>query len=92
MECTSSKRDVFDPSKTKIFRFQKIQILNIIRALNINKAHGYDDISIRMIKICYKSLLKPLILLFKNSCQSSCYPDIWSRSNIIFAHKKVINN
>ena len=37
---------------------------NIIRALNIHKAHGHDDISIKMIKICDKSLLKPLIYIF----------------------------
>ena len=37
---------------------------NIIRALNIHKAHGHDDISIKMIKICDKSLLKPLFYIF----------------------------
>ena len=41
-----------------------------------------------MIKICDRSLLKLLILLFKNSSQSPCYPDIWKRSNIIPAHRK----
>ena len=41
-----------------------------------------------MIKICDKSLLKPLIILSENSIQSSCYPDISERSNIIPAHKK----
>ena len=41
-----------------------------------------------MIKICDKSLLKPLIILFKNSTKSSHYPDIWKRSNIIPVHKK----
>ena len=52
------------------------KILKIIRALNIYKAHGYDYISIRMIKIYDKSLTK------------SYYPDIWKRSNIIPVHKK----
>ena len=37
-----------------------------------------------------------MILLFKNSSQLSCYPDIWKRSNIILAHKKsdkkLVNN
>ena len=47
--------------------FNEGKILKIIRALNINKAHGHDDISIRMIKICDESLLKPLFILFKNS-------------------------
>ena len=41
-----------------------------------------------MIKICDKSLLKPLTILFQNSTKSSCYPVIWKRSNIIPVHKK----
>ena len=72
------------------------EILKIIRALNIYIAHGYDDISIRIIKICDKSLTKPLIILFKNSTKSSYYPDIRKRSNIIPVHKKkdkwLVNN
>ena len=64
------------------------EILKIIRALNINKAHGHDDISIRMIKICDESLLKLLLILFKNSLKLSCYPDIWKKSNIMLSHKK----
>ena len=83
-------------ARLQSFDFKEVEILKIIRALNINKAHGFDDISIRMIKICDKSFLKPFILLFKNSSQSSCYPDIWKRSNIIPAHKKndkqLVNN
>ena len=80
-------------ARLKSLDFKKVEILKIIRALNM--AHGYYVISIRMIKICDKSLVKPLILLFKNSSQSSCYPSIWKRSNIP-AHKKsdkqLVNN
>ena len=76
--------------------FNEDEILKIIRALNLHKAHGHGDISIRMIKICDKSLLKPLMLLFENSNKSSCYPHIWKRSNIIPVHKKndkqLVNN
>ena len=39
-------------------------------------------------KICGKSLTKPLIILSKNSTKSSYYPDIWKRSNIIPVQKK----
>ena len=38
--------------------FNEEEILKIIRALNIYKAHSHDDIPIRMINICDKSLLK----------------------------------
>ena len=41
-----------------------------------------------MIKICDKSFLKPLILLFQNSAKLFYFPDIWKRSNIIPVHKK----
>ena len=75
-------------SRLNFINFNEDEILKVIRALNIQKAHGHDDISIRMIKICDKSLLKPLIILFENSIKSSCYPDIWKRSNIIPVHKK----
>ena len=53
-----------------------------------NKAHGYDDIPIRMINICDKPLLEPLIASHKNSTKPSHYPDIWKRSNVIPVHKK----
>ena len=83
-------------SRLNSINFNEEEMLKIVRALNIHKAHGHDDISIRMIKICDKSLLKPLILLFENSTKSSCYPDIWKRSNIIPVHKKndkqLVNN
>ena len=72
--------------------FNENEILKIIRALNIHKAHGHNDISIRMIQICDRTLLKPLIIIFQNSVKYSYYPDIWKRCNIIPVHKKVINN
>ena len=74
----------------------RTNFLKIIRAININKAHGHDDVSIRMIRICDKSLIKPLMLIFKKSIRLSCYPDIWKKSNIIPVHKKndkrLVNN
>ena len=65
--------------------FNEDNIFQITRNLNIYKAHGHDDISIRMIKLCNKSLLKPLIFLFYNLMKSCCYPDIWK---MIPIHKK----
>ena len=62
-------------SRLVSLNFNEDEILRTIRALNPLKVHGYDDISIRMIKICDKLLLKPLMILFKNSTKSH-YPDI----------------
>ena len=40
--------------------FNNDDIIKIIRSFNINKAYGHDNISIRMIKICDKAIMKPL--------------------------------
>ena len=95
-QCTLLKNNTVLPinqtflthSRLTSLDFSEEEILKIIRALNIHKAHGHDDISIRIIKICDESLLKPLILLFQNSAKLSYFPDIWKGSNIIPVHKK----
>ena len=74
-------------------RFSKInfsddQILKILRALDINKAHGHDEISIRMLKLCGKSIITPLSLLFQNCINTRTSPDTWKKSNIVPVYKK----
>ena len=44
--------------------------------LSINKAHGHDNISIRMIKICHKVIVKPLSIIYKNCIDTGILPDI----------------
>ena len=86
----------FTQSRLNSIDFNEDEVLKIIRALNIHKAHGRYDISVRMIKICDKSLLKSLTILLGNSTKLSCFPDIWKKSNIVPAHKKndkqLVNN
>ena len=43
--------------------FTKDDITKIFKSLNPNKAHGFDMISIHMIKFCGESILKPLELM-----------------------------
>ena len=68
--------------------FEYQDILKIIRALDINKAHGYDNISIGMIKICDSIIAKPLSIIFCDSLNSGIFPDNCKRSNIVPVHKK----
>ena len=67
---------------------KKDDILKIIRKLNVNKAHGHDDISIRMLKICDSVITEPLSIIFKNCIDCGVFPDTWEMSHIIPAHKK----
>ena len=75
---------------------QTDDILKIIRNLNVNKAHGHDEISIRMLKICDSSIVEPLMIIFKNCLKFGIFPDSWKKSNIVPIHKKgdkqILNN
>ena len=68
--------------------FNDQDVLNVIHSLNINKGHGYDDISIRLLKIWDSSIVKPLSIIFKNCLQNGSFPNNWKNSNIVSIHKK----
>ena len=64
------------------------KILSLIRSLNTNKAHGWDDLSISMIKICDHSIVRPLCLIYERCIESGQYPQAWKRANVLPIHKK----
>ena len=45
-----------------------------ITSLDINKAHGHDDIPIRMLKICDDAIVEPLKIHYKNSVYQAMFP------------------
>ena len=62
--------------------------MKITRSLNPNKAHGWDGISIRMIKLSDASLVTPLKIIFTNCLRHGIFPDIWKCANVVPVHKK----
>ena len=63
----------------------------LIRHLKIQTAHGHDDISIWMTKICNSALVKPLSQIFQNCLNCSTLPDIWQKWNNCPVDKKLTN-
>ena len=63
-------------------------IVKIIRSLEQNKAHGHDEISIRMIKLCTFSISKPLHLIFRNCLETESFPKERKKASIIPVRKK----
>ena len=57
--------------------FVSTRKLKIITALNINKTYGYNDISLEMIKLCSKSVVKPLSMIINNCIDTGTFLDIW---------------
>ena len=85
---------LLNESRLCSINFNEDEILKISK----HKTHDHDCcISVRIIKICDKSLLKILVLWYNNSIKSSSYTEIWksnvfnidlNRSNIKLAHKR----
>ena len=73
-----------------------VKILSVIHAFDVSKAHGWDNMSVSMVKICDESLVKPLFNIFQFSLETGNFPGYWKRGNIVPVHKKgnkdLINN
>ena len=63
-------------------------IATLIKNLDPNKAHGHDMISIRMLKLCDKSICKTLDLIFQSCIKQGKYPTEWKKANVGPVHMK----
>ena len=70
------------------FAISDEKILNILRSLNPNKAHGWDEISVRMIKLSDDAVVLPLKIIFTNCLRRGLFPEIWKHANVVPVHKK----
>ena len=64
------------------------EILDIIRSLNINKAHGWDEMSVKMIKLSDAALIVPLKTIFSYCLRHGSFPEIWKHAHVVPVHKK----
>ena len=67
-------------------------ILLIIKNLNLNKAHGWDQFSIKMIKVCGSAISFPLKVIFKSMINEGVFPEDWKKSNVVPIYKKESKN
>ena len=72
--------------------FNVDDIISIIKTLDFKEAHGVDNISIRMIKLCGGSIILPLTLIFEDCIAKGIFPDLWKLANVIPTHKKESKN
>ena len=70
------------------FDFTEDDIMKVIQKLDPNKVHGQDNISIRMIKICAKSIYIPLRKIFEECLRTSTFPLEWKKGTVVPIFKK----
>ena len=59
-----------------------------MKNLSVDKAHGWDQLPLRMIKICGDSTTFALKLIFKSMINDDLFPDDWKKSHVFPIHKK----
>ena len=74
----------------------EVEIITLIRNLNIGKACGPDGISAHMLLICDETISIPLKIIFESIFSTGIYPELWKSANVSPIHKKsdkqLINN
>ena len=60
----------------------------IIKTLDAEKTHGWDNISIKMIQFCGNANALPLILVFETALKEKKFPDIRKKTNAVLPIKK----
>ena len=68
--------------------FSARDIGKIIQNLDSNKAHGHENLGIRMLKICGDSICEPLEIIFKKAPLTGVFPSEWKKGNIVPIHKQ----
>ena len=71
-------------------RFHCISV-PLIQNLDLNKAHSHDMLSIRMLKLCGRSICKSFDLIFQSYMKHGEFPTEWEKANVVSVHKKVAN-
>ena len=71
--------------------FDDKDLVKIVRCLDVNKSDGHDNFSIRVMKICEKSLIKLLTIIF-DTLLIQKYFLITSESLFLQLIKKTIKN
>ena len=69
-------------TKLSSFNIEDEDVCKIIKTLDINKLHGHDEVPIRILKLCDKSIEKPLSIIFSNCKLKYTFPNLWKKSNV----------
>ena len=64
------------------------QVEKLLRAVDVGKATGPDDVSPRILKHCAKELSGPLTTVFKSCLRERQWPSIWKKARVVPVHKK----
>ena len=77
--------------KSEYTTFNENDIMKVLNALDVKKAHGHNYVSIQMLKICGESVCRPLAIIFQICLNQGKFPKIWKKETLLRFIKKVIS-
>ena len=86
-QCSLIRNDIELPTSLTFYTDNRLFIVSfshedvgkIIQNLNPNKAHGHDNISMCMLKICDSTIYRPLEIIFKEALSTGLFPSEWKK-------------
>ena len=66
----------------------EVEVYDILKSLNTNKASGPDNIHNTILKENAASLAKPITDLFRKSLDEGVFPNKWKQANVVPIYKK----
>ena len=88
---TTSNLPLFQRKTQKSLKSIEItpnQITKYIRMIQAHKAHGFDGISAKMLRLADNSITLPLSIIYKNCLSKGVFPNKWKKANVIPVYKK----
>ena len=85
-----SKLKHLTQSHLSLMTFSTDDIAKMIQNLDHNKAHGHDQVSIRMLKLCSTSICNHLEIIFNQCLERGTSPNYWKKA-MFPSSKKAIN-
>ena len=61
--------------------FSEIDVINVLKGLDVNKGSGPDDIPLKVLRECADALAPSLTTLFNLSMSTCTLPEEWKYSN-----------
>ena len=66
--------------------FTEKDIEKVMQNLDSNNCHEHDMISICMLTICGKSIIKPLLIVYKKCNENGCFLNERKNTNLVSVH------
>ena len=78
----------FTEKRLSTIKFSSNNVFDIIQQLDPNKPYSHYLISIRMLKICGKSICKQLELIFNECISNDVFSSEWKKGKLVPIHEK----